>query len=243
MRAAARPAWLVGLRSLSVSPRVLARLVVVGLLALIGIGTLTAIGAYRLSFAAPPWWRTVDATDPATVELAERTEQAMTSTLHRKRELGEPWVVALSAPQANAWMNVMLPRWLENRDVDRPAWTSEVQLHFEDGEIAAGAMVRDARGRERYVTLRIAPIVDESGAVWLRPKGAAVGRLGAPLRWTFEELERRATPETEELVAGILGRAPVADEASVELGDGRIVRVVDARVRERRLLVTCVTER
>jgi hypothetical protein len=243
VRAAARPAWLIGLRSLSVSPRVLTRFVVVGLLVLIGIGTLTALGAYRLSFAAPPWWRTVDATDPATIELAERTEQAMTSALHRKRELGEPWTVALSAPQANAWMNVMLPRWLENREVDRPAWTSEVQLHFEEGEIAAGAMVTDERGRERYVTLRVEPMVDDAGAVWLRPRGASVGRLDAPLRWTFEELERRATPETDELVAGILGRAPVAAEAVVELGDGRIVRVVGARVRDHRLLVTCVTER
>lgn len=230
-------------RSVSISPQVAARLIVVALLVLIGVGTLAALGAYQLSATAPAWWRTVDATDPATVALAERTEQAVASALHRKRELGEPWTVAISAPQANAWMNVMLPRWLANRDVERPAWTSEVQLHFEDGHIAAGAMVTDARGRERYVTLQAEPIVDSGGAVWLRPAGATVGRLQAPLRWTFEELERRATPETGALVAGLMGREPVAPEASVELGDGRIVRVVGARVREGRLLVTCVTER
>lgn len=244
MRAASRPAgWVVAVRSLSVSPQVAARLVVVALLVLIGLGTLAALGAYQLSLSAPAWWRTVDPADPETVALAERTEQAVASALHRKRELGEPWTLAISAPQANAWMNVMLPRWLENRDVERPAWTSEVQLHFEDGLVAAGAMVADAAGRERYVTLEAEPIVDRAGAVWLRPDGATVGRLRAPLRWTFDELERRATPETRDLVAGLTGQAPVAPEALVELGDGRIVRVVGASVRDGRLLVTCVTER
>lgn len=240
---AARSAVVIGLRSLAISPRMTARVAVACLLALIGLGTLTALGAYRLSFSAPDWWRTVAAQSPGTIALAEGTEQAVTSALHRRRELGEPWTVAVSAPEANAWVNVMLPRWLENRDVDRPEWAREVQLNFEHGSVAGGAKVEDDRGRPRYVTLRAEPVIDAMGALWLQPRGASVGRLSVPLRWTFEEFERRASGDRADLVAAIMGRQPVARSASVSLGDGRVVRITGVRVEEGRLLVTCVTER
>jgi len=245
MRGAALSAVWVGARSLTLSPRVTGRLVVAGLLGVIGMATLTALGAYRMSFAAPEWWRTVNATDPATVALAERTEQAMTSAVHLRRPLGESWTVAVSAREANAWMNVMLPRWLENRDVERPGWADEVQLHFDSGWVGAGVMVADGLGRERFVTLRATPIIDESGALWLRPVGASVGRLSVPLRWTFEELERRVGVEQDErrLAEAVMGRRPVVESAELGLGDGRRVRVRGVRMEGGRLLVTCETVR
>ena len=232
------------LRSLQQSPHVLARLIVISLLALIGIGTLAALGAYRLSMTAPGWWRTVDAADTATITLAEDTEQAVTTTLYAKHELGSPWTVAVSAAQANAWVNVMLPRWLENQDIDTPEWVSQIQFHFDPEWIGCGVMVPDEQGRQRYVTLRARALVDDSGALWLRPVGASIGRVGMPLRWTFEEMARRAEgPAEREVVDAIRGLVPVSDEIAVELGDGRVVRMLAARPDKGRLLVTCVTER
>ncbi len=245
MRGAAHSAVWVGARSLAMSPQVVGRFVVIGLLVVIGLGTLTALGMYQLSFSAPEWWRTVDPEDPATVALAERTEQAMTSAVHKRRELGEAWTVAVSAREANAWMNVMLPRWMENQEVERPAWADEVQLHFDTGWVGAGVMVEDSLGRERYVTLRATPIVDEEGALWLRPLSASVGRLSAPLRWTFEELERRvgAGEDEKRLAEAIMGKRPVAESAELSLADGRTVRVRGVRMEGGKLLVTCETVR
>jgi len=245
MRTMAHSAVWVGARSLTLSPRATGRLVVAALLALIGLGTLLALGAYRMSFVAPEWWRTVDPEDPATVSLAERTERAMTSAVHARRPLGEAWTVAVTAREANAWMNVMLPRWLENREVERPGWADEVQLHFDDGWAGAGVMLEDGLGRERFVTLRAAPVVDENGALWLRPLGASVGRLSVPLRWTFEELERRVGRDSDEraLAEAVMGERPVVESARLELGDGRVIRVRGMRMEGGKLLVTCVTER
>lgn len=245
MRGAALSAVWVGARSVTVSPRLTGRLVVAGVLGLIGVGTLIALGAYRLSFTAPEWWRTVDPNDPTTVALAEETERALTSAVHQRRALGEAWTVAVTAREANAWMNVMLPRWLENREVERPAWADEVQLHFDDGWVGAGVMVEDGLGRERFVTLRATPIIDSDGALWLRPQGASVGRLAVPLRWTFEELGRRisGTADERRLAEAIMGRLPVVDSAELALGDGRRVRVRGVRMEGGRLLVTCETVR
>jgi len=230
-------------RAASVSPRTVARVVVAVVLALIGIGTVGALGAYRLSSMAPEWWRTVDAGAPGTIELAERAEQAVSAAVHKRRALGEPWTVAVSVREANAWLNVMLPRWLENQGTALPGWAEEAQVHFDRGWVAAGVRVRDDEGTTRYASIRASLEVDGSGALWVRPEGASLGRLRAPLGWAFGVLERRAGEEQAELVAALAGEAPAAREAALELGDGRVVRLRGVHLRSGKLLLTCVTER
>ncbi|NJM92443.1 MAG: hypothetical protein HC861_07295 [Rhodospirillaceae bacterium] len=68
--------------------------------------------------------------------------KAIITALHKDRPLNEPWTVAISAAQANAWINVKLPRWLINRRLGWPERLAEAQVEFSGGQVSLGARSR-----------------------------------------------------------------------------------------------------
>src|SRR5262249_49421379 len=81
---------------------------------------------YTLLRAAPRWWRTILREDPATVNLAVNVENALINRVNEHKPLpprepgqpwlSEPWTIRIDSSEANAWLNVRLPMWLNNQE-------------------------------------------------------------------------------------------------------------------------------
>lgn len=225
-------------------------LVLGGILAtcLASAGLAVLVVALLLARESPSWWRTVDTADPSVVELADRVERAIVSAMHRARPAGEPWTVAVTAEQANAWLNVKLPRWVRSREAGWPAELSQVQTHFEHGRVSVGMRIV---GREGGVAQIVAATVNPElrhGALWLRQPATNAGRLDLPAGWTIARLRSWLPPEirrremTRHTLDALMQKGPVLPDLSLRLEDGRRVRLVGLRIDEERLLLTCVTE-
>lgn len=232
--------------------RVSVRSVLVGLalslVAVVGILGVMAVGA---AAREPAWW-TLAAHDPETVSrLAERVENAVVSEIHRGRVEGQEWSVALSPDQANAWIADRLPKWLAHA-AGEPVGTPEVRVWFERGVVLVAARLGD---EQRIVTATLNPWVDESGALWARLDGVAIGRLSAPgagaAAWAGERLAALAPADmleetdadAERILAALSGRSALLDVPVIDLEDGRRVRLAAVRVEDQRLGLTWVTER
>lgn len=226
------------------------RVAAIVILSLVGVTAtvMTAVvGALLLARESPVWWRTVDPADPAVVDLSERVERAVVSAMHKARPLDEPWTVAVSASQANAWLNAKLPRWVRSRNAHWPQELSQVQTHFTNGRISVG--VRIGLGDDQQiVAATVNPILNADGALWLTQPSTNAGRLDLPAGWTISRLaswlppEIKGRPLANMVLQALRQEAPVLADTSLRLEDGRRVRLIGLRVDHERLLLTCVTE-
>lgn len=230
-----------------------------GGLFLAGAGCGALLLSLWLSRTAPAWWRSVSPEDPRTIQRAEAVEQGVMNHAAMQRPApapGEPgtvWTVALSAADANAWLNVRLPKWLANREepVPWPAELDELQVEFEGGAVHVGARVR-ASGSQRVLSATLVPRVEPDGSLWVPARAVSVGRLAVPAGWVLGEARARARarvpealrqmPEAAAMFLAFEGRAPLVSNAVLRLGDGRRVRLLDLRARDGRLEITCRTE-
>jgi len=225
--------------------RHVARFAVLVMLVGIAAATFLAVTAVSLAREAPLWWRSVDPTSPATVRLADRVERAVLNAVHRHRP-ADVWSVSISPAQANAWLNVKLPRWIENRGEQWPEIIGDVQTHFENGRISVGVRLL-LEGEEQIVAATVRPRLTESGALWLTGAQTRAGRLDLPAGWTVARLGRalpsriRDRSATRRLLRAMQAEAPILDHASVELEDGRLVALRSVRIRDGRLELTCET--
>lgn len=217
--------------------------------ALLVIAAISVVALLSLSLAAqaPPWWRSVDAADPTTITLAEDVERGVFNALHRSRPGGEAWTVSISAAQANAWLNVKMPRWLENRRISMPKRVAEIQAEFESSVVALGVRLITDDG-EHYVSATVTPTLGEDDSLWMVIAGAKAGRLDLPSGWTVSRLRDWLPPEVRErestqvVLDALAGLAPLFPDASVRLEDGRRVRLVEIRPEGGKLYITCITE-
>lgn len=217
-------------------------------LVLIALMTTMLLSAVTLINKAPSWWQVVDTTGDQTIELAEQVERAVVSTVHRHRPLDEPWTVAVSVEQANAWLNIKLPQWISNRSAQWPERIEQLQMHFSDtNTLSLGARIR-GNDMSRVVVATIRPSVREDGSLWLPMDAAQAGRLDLPRDWTVEQL-RDWIPEevservpTDQLLDALASIAPMFEEPVLKLDDGRRVRLLAIQPDGGRLLLTCVTE-
>ncbi len=235
------------------------RWAVAGAIGLILIASVVAFVATSLVRTAPAWWRTVDVSSPTTVSRAETLENAVVTQLYLHRdEPGQaepkPWRVAISASDANAWLNVRLRSWLASQG-DLPQWPealADFQVDFDEGLVRVGARVQAESGHQ-VVSADIRPALDTGGAVWTPAEWVHLGRLPVPGPWALDRATSpaagyvpdgfRGTPEAELLLAALRGAAALGEDAVIALGDGRQVRLLDIRARGGRLELTCLTER
>ncbi len=239
------------LRSLKING--VRRWLVVGGFSLIVLLTLGGVVAFSLSEQAPAWWRTVHTQDPRTQQTAIAIENGLWNALYQRREPGqERWHVWVSAQDANAWLNTTMRDWVASQWelVGWPNELEEVQVEFMDGLIAIGLRVRMPDG-VRYVSAVVEPIIDPDGALWLPARTVSVGRLTLPAGVLLDYLRRNqeeyvppallTLPETEAIFLALEGKAPLVENASQSLGDGRRVRLIAMRPVGARLELWCMT--
>lgn len=238
-------------RSLKISG--LRRWLVIGALSLVAVLTLAVVIAYSLVEQAPAWWRTVRTEDPRTEQTAVAIENGLWNALYQRREPGaERWHVWISAQDSNAWLNTTMRDWVASQWelVGWPKELEQVQVEFMDGYIAIGLRVRMPDG-VRYVSAVVEPIIDEDGALWLPARTVSVGRLTLPAGVLLDYVRRNqdeyvppallTLPETEAIFLALEGKAPLIENASQSLGDGRRVRMIAMRPVGARLELWCMT--
>lgn len=239
------------LRSLKISG--LRRWLVIGALSLVAVLTLAVVIAYSLVEQAPAWWRTVKTEDPRTEQTAVAIENGLWNALYQRREPGaERWHVWISAQDSNAWLNTTMRDWVASQWelVGWPKELEQVQVEFMDGYIAIGLRVRMPDG-VRYVSAVVEPIIDQDGALWLPARTVSVGRLTLPAGVLLDYVRRNqdeyvppallTLPETEAIFLALEGKAPLIENASQSLGDGRRVRMIAMRPVGARLELWCMT--
>lgn len=238
-------------RSLKISG--LRRWLVIGALSLVALLTLAVVVAFSLVEQAPAWWRTVKTEDPRTEQTAVAIENGLWNALYQRREPGaERWHVWISAQDSNAWLNTTMRDWVASQWelVGWPKELEQVQVEFMDGYIAIGLRVRMPDG-VRYVSAVVEPIIDENGALWLPARTVSVGRLTLPAGVLLDYVRRNqdeyvppallTLPETEAIFLALEGKAPLIENASQSLGDGRRVRMIAMRPVGARLELWCMT--
>jgi hypothetical protein len=232
----------------------LRRWLVIGGLSLIAMLTLVVVVAYSLVEQAPAWWRTVAVEDPRTERTAVAIENGLWNALYQRREPGqERWHVWISAQDSNAWLNTTMREWVasEWELVGWPKELEQVQVEFMDGYIAIGLRVRMPDG-VRYVSAVVEPIIDqETGALWMPARTVSVGRLTLPAGVLLDYVRRNreeyvppallTLPELEAIFLALEGKAPLIENASQALGDGRRVRMTAMRPVGARLELWCTT--
>lgn len=222
------------------------RRLVIGALAAIGAVTAALILAATLARRAPSWWRSA-ATDPAAgADLAERVERAVASRIHKWEASAEPWTIAITQEQANAWLAVRAPKWAANRaaPADKTAMP-EARVRFEAGAIVIG--LRNP-GSHYIITARLTPSIAAGGALRASLRSVRAGALPVSAAVVeraagslSENLQR--DPDAARALAAITGDAPLLKDARITLEDGRRVTLRGIAVEEGRLVLTCATDR
>ncbi|MEM7755950.1 MAG: hypothetical protein AAF297_09980 [Planctomycetota bacterium] len=216
-----------------------------------------------LTRAAPSWW-THPTADATTSARGTALENAAVSQLYLARDAAErsppngvryasePWSVALSESDVNAWLATRLPRWLEGES-GMPEWPdtmSQLQVRLDRGAVRAGVRV-ETRSGPRFVTASFVPSVDDRGSLWCAASVVHVGRLPVPASWVIAgaadgegvlPAELASHPNAEQFVDMARGRAPFAATPLLGLENDRRVRLLDVQVRPGRLELTMRTE-
>jgi hypothetical protein len=217
---------------------------VIGIAMLIAVGfVIVAVALLAMAGSQPRWWEETGVAPNDAPRLAEEVERGVGTALHRGRPDGQPWTVEITQDEANAWIVDRLPRWLANQGVRNAEKLPEIRVAFQGGTILVGLK---PRGQERMATLSVSPRV-EAGEVWTPATGLRVGRMPLPAS-LLRERGLDYVPEPYRSDDGaILAASTLAGDvpapSTVELADGRFVRVVEIRVEDARLLLTCVTVR
>lgn len=238
-----------------------------GLFVLIVVGTTIGLIALALSQEKPSWWDTLNANDPAVIEVAERLENAVATILTQARPSSEegdaakPWTVRIAAADINAWLNARLPTWMESREDVEFRWPDslqELRIDFQDGLIHVGAKVSAAKRVEpdtrsgNYFSAAIAPQFKGDGSLWMPARWVALGRLRVPASWMLSEPEEVAAAdrvpdeiadlaETKQVLSAFAGRQAAMTNPTIKLGDGRRVRILAMTAADGKLAITCQT--
>lgn len=241
------------------------RLIAAGLSLAVAI-TIVGLVSATLARTAPSWWRQYRPT-PELRERATAVENAAVSRLYAQHPSdpawqADPgdgpwrsarWSIALKDEDASAWLTARLPEWIDGH-AETPRWPASLgrpQVRFEPGIVRLGVTLRRDDG-ERVLTATVRPVLREDGSLWLRAHWIHIGRLPIPatllLNRVGDRLERYLPgpladdPHSAGFIAALRGRAPLANEPTVRLEDGRLVRLVGLRVTEGRIEIDCRTE-
>lgn len=236
-------------------------------LLIVGAASAAFLVAVGMTGRAPTWWRTIDPSNPATLQTGIDLENALVDEFSKIRptaaNLGpfEPGAwrsdecgFSIPASDANAWLNARLPKWLANRNVpiNLPPELLQLQVEFDQGLVHIGAMVRQGE-TTRILSATLEPRLSAEGSLWFTAKWLYAGRLPVPAPWVVERAadsqndyipERlRKLPETAAMLHAFAGEIPLVQTPVVSLGDGRRVRLLSLTARDGRLEVRCRTEK
>lgn len=227
--------------------------------------------AFALARSSPRWWRTILGEDPATIALAVSFENRLVNSIndHKPKPpvvpggpwCSDPWTIPIRAVEANAWLNVRLPKWVANqqdpggngdgRGFRWPRNLSDLQVDFSDRQITIGARVRSG-DRHQVLTATLQPRLEGEGELWLPANWVNLGRLAIPASWVLERAKSGAAEyiptdlrnleQTQKLFRAFEGLEPIADRTLINV-NGQRFRIIRILPRDGVLEVTCQTER
>jgi hypothetical protein len=247
----------------------------IGLLACGTIAGVVVISAYFMAKMTPGWFVPQSPQDPLVIAAARRIENNVATVLTKVRQPGalaanqpaslgpDRWAISLSAQDANAWLSVRLPMWMES-ECDPPlAWPKEVgavQVAFEGGRIYVGASLRagGSEDQERVLTASIEPIFDEHGSLWTPARSIGLGRVAVPAGLIMQAgaggggAENGASPtgmpgeladlpQTKGVLGALAGKVPALRSPVLKIGDGRRVKLVGMEAKNGKLIITLET--
>jgi hypothetical protein len=205
--------------------------------------TLCATGVFYFSRAAPAWWHAAGRLPGDAEARAAALERGATTAIHAVREPGEAWAVSLDEADANAWLRHRLAAWMANRGARPPGF--EPRVRFEDGRLRLGIGMEPRRVMWMVLDASFVPpsATGEPPRLRLTLADTGVGRLPVPSVFVRRVVE-------PVLARALTGWLVVEDHAamavglpSLELADGRRVRVEELSFEAGRLVVRCVTDR
>lgn len=216
-------------------------------LAAVGGAALVALVVLMLAGRPPSWWREPLPSDPATVAGAERVEQQVATALAAPRDHGRVWTMTITDLQAAAWLNVRLPLWMANNDVEWPISDTPITLIFRTGGLLAAARV-DHDGDQRIVGAAFEPTVADSGAVRAGLRSLHIGSLGLPADLGAAYLQplvpqdAARDPVIATLLEDVLLDRPLIADPSWSVDRGRRVRLLSVDFTDGAATITWRTE-
>ncbi|MBY0111476.1 MAG: hypothetical protein K2Y21_01540 [Phycisphaerales bacterium] len=228
-----------------------------GSLAMVGVWLITGVAIlslflYALASRTPSWFHPVNPHDPVLIDLAQRVENRVITQLYKyrgevdpaTRATGEPWTLTITQDEATAWLNCKLPDWVRNLD-DSATWPSEIsnlQARIDPSRLWVAAALRNSS----VASFGAAPRADDRG-LRLASARAGIGSLSLPASWfggTTRSLIEHAAGKPAAARAWDLatGAAPLSEQPSIRLEDGRRVRVLAVELTPGTLTLRCQTE-
>ena len=219
------------------------------ILLLVPLGLLLAGGAvaWRLTLQPPSWYTPPDPQDRQTARLAERVEYRLAEEAHRIRDEDEPWRLRMTEDQVNAWLASRLGAWASHTHrIKWPKGIGAPQIHFNDETISVAVNLNE-NGRQRYLVATLRPLLDDR-QMTLVLESVALGRLSVPggsVRTIMSQLDGllppgfRDHPTVKQLVTLLLDEQRI--DPTIELADGRRVRLREVRFDEGALIVEAET--
>lgn len=217
-------------------------------LALVAAGSVLVLLAWGMTHARPSWWTPPAPESPETRQRARDVERRVTMAMNRHRPAPEPWTIAVSSHQASAWVNVRLPRWLENEGIGVPDGAGPIQVLFRDRAVTVAAEVGAHPDSTRVVGATIEPELGADGSVRARVRSLSIGGLVLPGAFGANRvgssvpeslLER---PGVRVFLESVLAGEPLLEDAVFRVDRSREVRVTGLRIDDGVLLLTCVTD-
>jgi hypothetical protein len=244
------------------SRRRVRRWALAGGLSMVGGACMLALVLILLARSAPTWWRQVRRDDPDTIALGTQVENAVWNRVYKNRavepeaeagltRVSNPWTIAVTPKEANAWLNVRLPKWLTNQkdDFHWPKDVSDIQVDFQPSRVTIGAKVRSG-SRDQVLTATLEPRLDGTGRLYIPARWVNLGRLSIPADWVLDRgtadqyipRDLKKLPETDALLQAFAGADAVRNSTLINLGDGRAVRILSIAPGDGVLRITCRTE-
>ncbi len=223
-------------------------IIIASLVVLVSIVSFGIVTAGWLASYKPDWWSALpDPNSAPIISTAEAVERGVTQAIDKMPDDGREWRVELAESEANAWLAAKLPKWIAHEGVDWPGGKVLAGVRFEPGRIVFGVEFQTDSGG-RVLTASGRPHIDADGRIVIRESQLGVGRLSLPAPvagpqiagWIEQKIPERGVAEG--IVDVFAHGAPVIRDPSVSMGGNRRVRLIAIEVREKRLVVTCVTK-
>lgn len=178
--------------------------------------------------------------DAPMAQRADALERRVTSSVTLVREGDPTWQIEVTAQQMNEWLAARLPRWLANQGAGGDVGGAMVLLRDGELELAIEAISNGTPWLIRLVCEPLPPedvSVDDAPAR-LRIKQILIGKLPVSFETVVSmaggSLDAQGREALDDLAKGL----PMV----MDLGDGRIVTVLDAKIDPQRTVFTCRTK-
>lgn len=217
-----------------------------GVVVLAAVLTLAIGVGWWLASRPPGWWAEVNTSEPSVISTSRAVENWAVSTMTRQHPHEQRWAVTITEDDANAWLAVRLPLWVESEYGRWPEGIRSVRVRFHAGRVIVGADIREPGAEDaRVVAAALEVDIGEDGSARAGIGWTQINRLKLPgviglnrlSEWIDSAGEGEIAERLGELVRGELN----AETLDWRLEDGRRVTVHSIRSEGGELSLVCST--